>query len=310
VIYVCASCKRVGPYSAQCPSCGAMHSMKKPSSSSAELASSASVAASSPSVASSPASATPPEPPTRIRKIEPLRTALERVRTGLRTLDAALGGGLVVGSSTILGGDWGAGKSTLLLHAAGALRREETLYVETEELHEMVADRATRTGQGLDLLSLCTKKMDELVAELTTHRAIRTVFVNSIHGFSGDAHDIAVKLLELSRELRLSLVATSQIVKDGTLAGPNEIPHLFDTVLMLEKTKTDTRELICEKSRFAPSPRRFALRLGDQGWIEEEETQTEDSESSAPDSPPPPEGSSRPARSPESTASRPRPSPG
>jgi DNA repair protein RadA/Sms len=198
---------------------------------------------------------------------------LDRVQTGLGTLDTALGGGFVVSSSTLLGGDWGSGKSTLALRIADSV--PHSLYVASEENREQVEDRATRTGRGIGCPLLCTRKVERIARAIveadegkTGLDKVALVIIDSINKLEGSLLDVANDLERLCRSRRIALVAVAQMVKDGTIAGPNEMGHLFDTVIVIEKTDGLTRDILVDKSRFAPSPARYPLRLSELGWVE------------------------------------------
>lgn len=263
-IYYCGRCSHSGDFSMVCPGCGNSHTMKRKQS---ELLFAGDSNIQVPTV---PANDSVDD------KILPIRarsTSLRRIPTGLGTLDTALGGGFVMSASTILGGDWGSGKSTLALRIAGSI--PHTLYVGTEENREQIEDRATRTKTAIGCPLLCTTKLDRIVkavVDVQTRKSVldklELVIIDSFNKIEGRLIEVANDLERLCRAHKIALVMVAQMVKDGSLTGPNELGHLFDTVLIIEKTQSQTREIVCEKSRFAPSPARYPLLLSESGWIE------------------------------------------
>lgn len=260
--YRCSRCDTVGDYSVTCKGCGNSNTMKPRQ---LELIQGG---VSTPSV--------PAHTPISDDTIAPIRArshSLARVQTGLSTLDRALGGGFVISSSTLLGGNWGSGKSTLALRLAGSIAH--SLYVASEENREQVEDRATRTNQAIGCPLLCTQKVDRILRALIDIKSgsrglekTRLLIIDSLNALEGRTIDIAHDLSRLCRDMKIAIVAVAQVVKDGTIAGPNELSHLFDTVLVIEKTENQIREIVVDKSRFAPSPARYPLLLNELGWIE------------------------------------------
>ncbi len=246
-----------------CPGCGNSHTMKPKQLNLGEVA----------PLADTLPLAPPQGEDERILPIRARSTPLARGKTGLGTLDTALGGGFVMGASTVLGGDWGSGKSTLALRLAGSIAH--SLYVGTEENREQIEDRATRTGQGIGCPLLCTQRVSRVVSAIldaeTGKRGldkIELLIIDSGNKLEGKLIDTANELTRLCRSRKLALVMVCQMVKDGTIAGPNELGHLFDTVVVIEKTESQIRDILVDKSRFAPSPMRYPLLLSELGWVE------------------------------------------
>jgi DNA repair protein RadA/Sms len=220
----------------------------------------------------------------RIAPIQYRDSDLVRVKTGLGTLDTALGGGFVMGATTLLAGDAGTGKSTLALRMAEAI--PHSVYVACEESRDQINDRAKRTQCAL-ACPLVTAHDDGPLQDaeelfsilLNTQTKTRgltgtaLVIVDSLQGLAGEnlkAQIEAAKVLDrMCHAIGVALLVTGQVVKDGSVAGLNALKHLFDTVLMLEKQEEASgRTILVEKSRFAPSPARYPLRLSEKGWEE------------------------------------------
>jgi predicted ATP-dependent serine protease len=264
-MYNCTRCRYAGPYSLHCPVCGNSNTMKPRQ---LELLQGG---------ASPTEPSPPPTPDSRSDdSIMPIRvrtSPLDRIQTGLGTLDVALGGGFVRSSSALLAGDWGSGKSTLALRLADSIKH--CLYVASEENREQVEDRATRTGRAIGCPLLCTKSVERILRALIDIKSrqkgldkIDMMIIDSFDGLIGRKIEIARDLERLCHDMRIALLAVSQVVKDGSVSGPNELGHIFDTVLVIEKTDNQIRQIVCEKSRFAASPVRYPLLLSELGWVE------------------------------------------
>ena len=189
------------------------------------------------------------------------------VSTGIAELDRVLGGGLVDGSVTLLGGEPGAGKSTLLLAAAGrmAAARRRVLYVSAEEGAEQVRARAERVGAlESELWLLAETELPAIVAALDAVRP-NVVVVDSVQTLVdpevGSAPGSVVQVRECAhrfvREARVrgtAVVLVGHVTKDGALAGPRVLEHVVDTVLAFEGDRHHALRLLrAVKHRFGPT---------------------------------------------------------
>jgi len=214
--------------------------------------------------------------------VDPLR----RVATGLDTLDVALGEeedgarGFVEGAAYILQGPEGAGKSTLALLIGDALSTRGVLYIATEEAHEKVERRVTRTRLGLGLPLLATDNAREAVLELAARRPGLAI-VDSLHGLRGRPEDNARALLAWARSSKGSLLCVAHEVKDGSIAGPKTLAYLFDATirLLLEADEGEDgirrpREGVMRQRYLSTRKNRYGLdgtwrlHLGARGWEE------------------------------------------
>ena len=166
--------------------------------------------------------------------------------TGIDELDRVLGGGLVPGSVTLIGGDPGIGKSTLLLQAAvrlaGAL---PALYVTGEESLRQVGMRARRIGLeagGLQLLA--ETNIEQLLAQADRVRP-RVLVVDSIQTMHTDAlqsapgavaqlRESSARLVRYAKQGGPAVFLVGHVTKDGAIAGPRVLEHMVDTVLYFE----------------------------------------------------------------------------
>ncbi len=168
-----------------------------------------------------------------------------RTLTQISELDRVLGGGLVTGSVTLIGGDPGIGKSTILLQALASLQQLKSLYVTGEESLQQVSLRAHRLELNLDGLKLltetCVERILALAAiekpELMVIDSIQTLFteqLTSAPGSVGQIRESAAQLVRFAKQTGTSLFIAGHVTKEGTLAGPRVLEHMVDTVLYFE----------------------------------------------------------------------------
>jgi DNA repair protein RadA/Sms len=180
-----------------------------------------------------------------LAEIDPL-TAAGRP-TGVPELDRVLGGGLVPGSVTLLGGEPGIGKSTLLLQAMGRMAVSGTrgLLVCAEESVEQVRLRAGRLQALAPSLLVVAEtslpaiadRVREIAPDVLAVDSIQTVFdpeIGSAPGSVGQVREGAHRLVRLAKERAMATVLVGHVTKDGSLAGPRALEHVVDTVLAFE----------------------------------------------------------------------------
>src|SRR4051812_19463283 len=186
------------------------------------------------------------------------------VATGVAELDRVLGGGLVPGSVTVLGGEPGAGKSTLLLATAASLAAagHRTLYVSAEEAEQQVRGRAERLGAlHPELWLLAETVLPHLVAALDAVRpavivvdSVQTVVdpeLASAPGSVVQVRECAHRLVQEARARGVAVVLVGHVTKDGGLAGPRVLEHVVDTVLAFEGDRHHALRLLrAVKHRF------------------------------------------------------------
>jgi DNA repair protein RadA/Sms len=184
--------------------------------------------------------------------------------TGIDELDFVLGGGLVPGSLTLLGGEPGVGKSTLLLQAAAALQRagRSVLYASGEESLDQVAMRAGRLGGGAaDVLFLAETSVDAVIAEsdravpsvlvVDSIQAMRSDDVDGIAGNVGQIRECGSQLQQHAKSSGTAVVLVGHVTKDGSVAGPRTLEHIVDTVLYFEGARGGEHRLLrAAKNRF------------------------------------------------------------
>jgi DNA repair protein RadA/Sms len=169
-----------------------------------------------------------------------------RTPTGFGELDRVLGGGLVAGSVTLIGGDPGIGKSTLLLQGLAALgRRLSALYVTGEESLQQVGLRAQRLGLAAAELRLLTETSVERILAaagqarpqvmvIDSIQTVHTDLLQSAPGAVGQVRESAAQLVRYAKQTGTALILVGHVTKEGSLAGPRVLEHMVDTVLYFE----------------------------------------------------------------------------
>jgi len=202
-----------------------------------------------------------------------------RLPSGVDELDRVLGGGLVPGSVTLLGGEPGVGKSTLALQVAGRLQQAglPVLYVSAEESARQVALRAERLPEVPKDLRVLAETRVEALAEpwralepamivVDSIQTVRCAAVDSAPGSVGQVRESAAMLTSAAKESGSALLLVGQVTKDGTLAGPRVLEHLVDVVLALEGERAHAFRLLrAHKNRFGSTQEVGVFAMGEQG---------------------------------------------
>ncbi len=188
-----------------------------------------------------------------------------RTSTGIAEFDRALGGGIVAGSATLIGGDPGIGKSTLLLQAAAriAARGLSVAYISGEEAADQVRLRAQRLGLGSAPVQLAsaTSVRDILTTlgegeppALLVIDSIQTMHSDLIEGAPGTVSQVRAssqELIRFAKQRGTALILVGHVTKDGSIAGPRVLEHMVDTVLSFEGERSHQyRILRAIKNRF------------------------------------------------------------
>ena len=184
--------------------------------------------------------------------------------TNIAELDRVLGGGIVPGSVTLLGGEPGIGKSTLLLQMLAAWKGT-TLYVTAEESAQQVRSRAERLDALRDNLWLLPEmslphiisSIDSINPELVIIDSIQTVVdpeLGSAPGSVVQVRGCAHRLVQEAKRRNIPVVLVGHVTKEGGLAGPRVLEHVVDTVLAFEGERHHAlRMLRAAKHRFGPT---------------------------------------------------------
>lgn len=219
-------------------------------------------------------------PPQSILSIQ--TTEEGRVRTEIGEFDRVLGGGLVVGSVVLIGGDPGIGKSTLLLQALERLARKNigVLYVSGEESLRQTKMRADRIGVASpDLYVLAENSLEKILEHIQKIKpkaavidSIQTVFTSQLQsapGSIGQVRESAGKLMVLAKSTGLSTFLIGHVTKEGAIAGPRVLEHIVDTVLYFEGDRGHPyRILRAVKNRFGSTNEIGVFEMKD-GGLEE-----------------------------------------
>ena len=178
--------------------------------------------------------------------------------------DLVLGGGIVPGSLTLIGGSPGVGKSTLLLKVAGSIAKsgKKVLYVSGEESAGQIKLRANRLDANHDSLYLLSEiKLEEIQDELLRENyevciidSIQTIYssnLSSAPGSVSQVREITFELMRKAKESNIAMFIIGHITKDGSIAGPRVLEHMVDTVLYFEgEASREIRMLRGFKNRF------------------------------------------------------------
>ena len=190
--------------------------------------------------------------------------ALTRWRTGLDEFDFVLGGGIVPGSMTLIGGEPGIGKSTLLLQAAARLEAagRTVLYASGEESPDQIRLRADRLIEdagpvhvlGETRLEAILEAVSTVNADIVVIDSIQTVYTDTLEsapGNVGQVRECSGQLMRFAKESGTSVIVVGHVTKGGGIAGPKTLEHIVDTVLYFEgEAALDYRLLRTTKNRF------------------------------------------------------------
>ncbi|WP_435136353.1 DNA repair protein RadA [Formosa sp. A9] len=184
-----------------------------------------------------------------------------RLNTFDQELNRVLGGGIVPGSLTLLGGEPGIGKSTLLLQVALKLPYK-TLYVSGEESQKQIKMRAERINPNNSSCYILTetktqnifKQIEALVPDVVIVDSIQTLHSDYVESSSGSISQIkecTTELIKFAKETSTPVILIGHITKDGHIAGPKILEHMVDTVLQFEGDRNHVfRILRANKNRF------------------------------------------------------------
>ena len=188
----------------------------------------------------------------------------ERQQTGIAEFDRAVGGGLVAGSATLMGGDPGIGKSTLLLQVSARLAENglSVAYISGEEAADQVRLRARRLGLGKAPVKLAsaTSVRDILTTlgrdapDFVVIDSIQTMHSDLIEGAPGTVSQVrasAQEIIKFAKEHGTMVMLVGHVTKDGNIAGPRVLEHMVDTVMSFEGERSHQyRILRAIKNRF------------------------------------------------------------
>lgn len=206
----------------------------------------------------------------------------DRATTGMGELDRVLGGGLVEGSLTLIGGDPGIGKSTLLLQICSELGKQgkKILYVSGEESPHQIKLRADRLNINSENIKLLSETNIAVVDSAVLNENPDFVIIDSIQtmyseeaasapGSVTQVRETTAKLMHISKGRGISVMIVGHVTKDGNIAGPRVLEHMVDTVLYFEGDKTASyRILRAVKNRFGSTNEIGVFEMGNEGLKE------------------------------------------
>ncbi|MCK4556907.1 MAG: DNA repair protein RadA [Candidatus Aminicenantes bacterium] len=259
--FVCQSCGTHSPkWMGRCPGCGEWNSMVE------EVEEEASAEFSF-----------PPSDPVLYKDIK--EAGKERIKTSIEELNPVFGGGVVLGSLVLIGGEPGIGKSTLLLQMSRdfALQGEKVLYVSGEESLEQVKIRGERLGlrngnlyllaeTNLERIISHAEKLNPRVLILDSVQAVFSSKLSSSPGTISQVREVANQVFRFAKKGQVSSFLIGHITKEGSLAGPKSLEHMVDVVLYFEGERDHSyRVLRALKNRFGPVSELALFEMGAKG---------------------------------------------
>ena len=264
IVYICGECGyESGKWLGRCPNCGSWNTLVEavPAAPSALSA-----------LSGAPSRALP------LSKVE--TTGARRISSGMEELDRVLGGGVVPGSTVLLGGDPGIGKSTLLMQMAGRLSEVGTvLYVTGEESAAQLKLRAERLGVTGEMLLLAETDLAAVEAEIARVKpsfliidSIQTMACSDISSAPGSVTQVREATALLTRVAKgtgASVFIVGHVTKEGAIAGPRVLEHMVDTVLYFEGDRHDAFRLLrAVKNRFGSTNEIGVFEMRETGMAE------------------------------------------
>ena len=180
----------------------------------------------------------------------------KRIPTGFSELDHVLGGGIVPGSMTLIGGEPGVGKSTLILEISKSLsKNKKVLYVSGEESAGQISLRAKRMGIESKNIFISSEIFVDNIASMIATEEPGIAFIDSIQTITRESlpngagtvtqlRECSQVLLETAKRTNIPIFLIGHITKEGSIAGPKVLEHIVDTVLYFESDKLNYYRLL------------------------------------------------------------------
>ena len=205
-----------------------------------------------------------------------------RYTTGMLEFDTVLGGGLVMGSLVLVGGDPGIGKSTITLQSCGNLAKNglKTLYVSAEESAKQIKLRAERLNVDSENLYIFAennieeiqKTLTELKPQILIIDSIQAVYNPSITSSPGSVSQVRECcgiLMSIAKSRGITVLVIGHVTKDGAIAGPKVLEHMVDTVLYFEGDRYKSYRLLRTiKNRFGSTNDVGVFNMEETGLVE------------------------------------------
>ncbi len=203
-----------------------------------------------------------------------------RLDTGIAEMNRVLGGGLMRGSSVLVGGEPGIGKSTLMLQLAARIASPgRSLYVSGEESPgqlRMRADRLAVSSPRIEVLAeteltAIMQVLEQVKPVIIIVDSLQTLYTREVNALPGSVNQIKVctqELVEWARSRGCGLFLVAHVTKEGAIAGPKLVEHLVDTVLAFEQASAEVRTLQAVKNRFGSVDEIGFFRMTETGLAE------------------------------------------
>jgi DNA repair protein RadA/Sms len=201
-----------------------------------------------------------------------------RLICNISDVDTVLGGGIVIGSVSLLAGEPGIGKSTLLLQLAHAVAKQhKVLYVSGEESAHQVGLRAQRLGADATKLQLAiSTDADDIAATIATKTyelvvvdSIQTIATPGVTSATGSVSQItssAQRILTAAKQNDVAVILVGHVTKEGAIAGPKVLEHIVDVVLQLEGDRYGGLKILrATKNRFGPTSEAGIFEMAQEG---------------------------------------------
>ncbi len=205
-----------------------------------------------------------------------------RITTSMKELNRVLGGGIVMGSLVLIGGDPGIGKSTLLLQVSAQLADKQlpVLYISGEESTRQTKLRADRLGIRTDQLYVLSetnlfdisRQIEQIKPSFVVIDSIQTIFkeeITSAPGSVSQVRECTGELMRLAKNNNIPIFIVGHVTKEGAIAGPRMLEHMVDAVLYFEGERHHTyRILRGVKNRFGSTNEMGIFEMKEEGLRE------------------------------------------
>lgn len=203
----------------------------------------------------------------------------QKIKTGIEELNHVLGGGVVLGSLVLIGGEPGIGKSTLLLQVSRdfAAAGDRVLYVSGEESLEQIKLRGVRLGLSTgELYLLAETNLERIIAHAEKLQprifildSVQTIFsgkLTSSPGTISQVREVTNQVFRFAKKNEISSFLVGHITKEGSLAGPKTLEHMVDVVLYFEGERDHSHRILrALKNRFGPVSELAIFEMGAHG---------------------------------------------